>query len=52
MLTHVLMPQVADFGLARSLREGSGQPTDEPAGELTDYVATRWCAAQLDRSDL
>jgi len=35
--------KVADFGLARALHEIEGMA--EPAGTLTDYVATRWYRA-------
>ena len=36
--------KVADFGLARSLQQNSGD-TNEGSPVLTDYVATRWYRA-------
>lgn len=42
LLNSDCLMKVADFGLARSLREANSQ---EPAAVLTDYVATRWYRA-------
>ncbi len=40
LLNSDCLMKVADFGLARSLREGSLSSTASTV--LTDYVATRW----------
>jgi mitogen-activated protein kinase 15 len=42
LLNSDCLMKVADFGLARSLREADSQ---QPAAVLTDYVATRWYRA-------
>ena len=42
LLNSDCLMKVADFGLARSLREGDIAEGTETV--LTDYVATRWCA--------
>jgi len=41
---HPMRAQVADFGLARSLKEQKAA-IDEDRAQLTDYVATRWYRA-------
>eukprot|EP00966_Prymnesium_polylepis_P187569 4348335-Prymnesium_polylepis.1 len=41
LLNSDCLMKVADFGLARSLRDQSLQSEENTV--LTDYVATRWC---------
>jgi mitogen-activated protein kinase 15 len=43
LLNSDCLMKVADFGLARSLREREPEDKPDPV-VLTDYVATRWCA--------
>ena len=48
LLNSECLMKVADFGLARSLRQGSVGPYEPSGGKdpiLTDYVATRWYRA-------
>jgi len=45
LLNSDCLMKVADFGLARSLKETVRTAADEDKAQLTDYVATRWYRA-------